>query len=80
MLGLVVYFACLMFFWINAVIFYNSKRSDRSKPEFVDFLIMVLPVFNILGGIVLLIINLRIDEIGFQKILFLNFRNKDKRK
>jgi hypothetical protein len=28
----------------------------------------------------LLIINLRIDEIGFQKILFLNFRNKDKRK
>jgi uncharacterized membrane protein len=41
---------------------------------------MVLPVFNILGGIVLLIINLRIDEIGFHKILFLNFRNKDKRK
>jgi hypothetical protein len=28
----------------------------------------------------LLIINLRIDEIGFHKILFLNFRNKDKRK
>jgi hypothetical protein len=78
MLGLVVYFACLMFFWINAVIFYNSKRSNRGKPEFVDFLIMVLPVFNILGGLCLLILNLRIDEIGFHKILFLNFRNKDK--
>jgi hypothetical protein len=78
MLGWIVYFACVAFFWINAVIFYNSKRSNGGKPEFVDFLIMVLPVFNILGGLCLLILNLRIDKIGFHKILFLNFRNKDK--
>jgi hypothetical protein len=78
MLALLVYLSSVAFFWISAVVFYNTKTTNK-KPDGGDFIIMLIPTLNVFVGIIMWIDILRLNKNGFAKIFFLNFRNKGKR-
>jgi hypothetical protein len=73
---LMFYFIGVAFYWLMAVVYYNSKVSKSEIPDIHDFGFMIFPVLNYIGAFYLLYLFLRMDKIGISRIIFLNLRKK----